>query len=62
MCNPKNCVYLAAKLARKSDKHFKQWGAGGHYYGFVGDKSPRANRNRAQARLLAAMLKETADA
>ena len=50
------------KGLRRHAKHVAAWTADGHYYGFADAKSPRANRRRAQERLLAAMLKETADA
>lgn len=58
--NPRTCVSIAAKLARRSDKHFAKWNTPGHYWGFADAKSKRANRNRAQAILLAEMLKGAA--
>ena len=49
------------KGLRRHAKHVAKWTAGGHYNGFVDDPSPRAQRNRNQARLLAALTKENAD-
>ena len=49
-----------ARGVRKHVKHVAQWTAGGHYNGFVDDKSPRAQRNRNQAILLAKLTKEHA--
>ena len=50
------------KGLRRHAKHVARWTAGGHYFGFVGDRSPRAQRNRDQARLLAELTKEHANA